>query len=1563
MGERRIAMRFSRLLFAFCLAIAPECFAQQTPILTATPTWTQSTPSGSGPRAGGGSQSTAYDPANDRLIVFGGYDPTANPCCPETNNVWILLNATSSVPTWQQLIPTGPNGFPQGRQKHSAVYDPATNRLIIFGGGQLNGGIFNPMFQDTWVLTNANGMGGTPEWMPLAPQTANGSLPAPRTAHGAVYNQATNEMFVFGGGNNGIASVPNDLWVLENANGVGTPLWVQLPEAGAVPGHLENFASSYDPSTNRWTTVGGCCGYTNATNLLALNRPIGTPQWTTLAPSGTLPPAGDAVIFGYDPQSNGFIVHGMQPGGGSNATWLLTDANAVEMTLTWVNIIPEGTAGSPPEGVLLVGSAYNAASKKLIHAINQVDAQGNFAPDVWVLSMGSASPTPPPPNIGQANSTSSSGPTSAQDNLGTQGSTSEPISTGSGNYFYSHTDLTMPGRGMPLVFQRSYNSLDNYTGPLGVNWTHSYNIFLTLTPTGAFIKWGDGHGETFTLSGATYIPQPGVFNTLIKNADGSFVLTRKDQTQFGFSVVGRVASVQDKNGNTISLTYDSNGNLTLITDTVGRNLTLSYDASNRITQITDPISRTVSFQYDANNNIAQVTDPAAGVTTFAYDANHRVTSITQPNGQTLLQNTYDSSGRVISQSGGRGFATTLAYNTPNSGQTTIVDARGNQTIHSYDSSLRIVHIKDASGATTLFTYDTNNDRTSLTNQNGNITNFIYDGQGNVTGILDPLTNASAFTFDAKNDLLTATNAMAKTTTFTYDAKGNLKTVQDALSDMTAFAYDTFGELTSKTDARSNATSFSYDSSGNLTRITDALGHTTALSYDGIGRLTSITDPNSHTATAAYDALSRLVKIADPLGNQTLFAYDPVGNLLKITDANGNATGYGYDAMNNLVTVTDALGHITRYSYDANNNRVTFTNAKGNATSYAYDTLNRLGSVTDPLSFMTSYAYDPVGNVLAVTDAKGQINRFTYDALNRLLAIAYADGNNVAYSYDADGNRTTMADSHGTTTYAYDSLDRLTLVIQPGGKVVAYAYDAVGNRKSLTYPDGKNVVYTYDQTNRLTEVTDWLARNTGYSYDAASNLTKTVYPNGTNIAFGYDAANRLLSVTNSLKGLPAIVLAYTLDAVGNRLTLSLNGISTKYSYDALNELLGAQLGPLKTSWNYDAVGNRLKQTSALGTTNYTYDAADRLLMAGLAAFTYDANGNQTSAMRSLSSKPIIYRYDAANRLISSTGGPTNSAFAYDGDGNRVSQSVGKGTYTYLNDVAAALPVVLQESGPDGNISYAYGLGLISESSSAFNFFYHYDGLGSVIALTDAGGKPAAAYAYDPWGNPLLTLPDSAGTKNKFRFTGEALDPGTQLYYLRARYYDASTGRFIGRDSFPGASTHPLSWNAYLYALSNPLRYTDPAGLSATENNQASYTANCSINCEMIVNVILNAGASALRVLAKLLAVGNAETSISGTSAGFTTMLTVSSVVNNPDTVKAELRTIQTQKYALQQASGFLENGDTVNQIVSIACTQASSYAIGPCAASPTARSIVIKAAHDQHISLCATADGQDLQKCR
>jgi len=105
------------------------------------------------------------------------------------------------------------------------------------------------------------------------------------------------------------------------------------------------------------------------------------------------------------------------------------------------------------------------------------------------------------------------------------------------------------------------------------------------------------------------------------------------------------------------------------------------------------------------------------------------------------------------------------------------------------------------------------------------------------------------------------------------------------------------------------------------------------------------------------------------------------------------------------------------------------------------------------------------------------------------------------------------------------------------------------------------------------------------------------------------------------------------------------------------------------------------------------------------------------------------------------------------------------------------------------------------------YYHYDGLGSVRSLSDSRGTTGTTYSYDAFGKPVLTTGQGS---NDFRFTGEQMDPETGLIYLRTRYYDPETGRFISRDPFTGFNTNPQSLNRYTYVQNNPVRFTDPSG---------------------------------------------------------------------------------------------------------------------------------------------------------
>ena len=188
-----------------------------------------------------------------------------------------------------------------------------------------------------------------------------------------------------------------------------------------------------------------------------------------------------------------------------------------------------------------------------------------------------------------------------------------------GNYVQQSVDLFVSGRGLDVRFVRTHNSASLTDGPLGYGWTHSFNMALTQeSSTTVLVRNADGRLDRFTLDGSSYQPPPGVFNVLTDNGDDTFSLKHKDQTVYNFDTTGRLASIVDKNDNTITLGY-SGDNLTTITDTVGRAITLTYNPNNHLTNIADSTGRTITYTYDFSGDLTSATDPGGATTTYEYD--------------------------------------------------------------------------------------------------------------------------------------------------------------------------------------------------------------------------------------------------------------------------------------------------------------------------------------------------------------------------------------------------------------------------------------------------------------------------------------------------------------------------------------------------------------------------------------------------------------------------------------------------------------------------------------------------------------------------------------------------------------------------------------------------------------------------------------------------------------------------------------------------------------------------------------------------------------------------------
>lgn len=361
----------SRVLILLSMMAAPAAMGQ---------TWVMMQPRGTRP-PGRFNNTAVYDPASERLIVFGGLtEPT---CCSTANDVWILTNANAHGGSrdWVNLLPNGSLGAPPPLAAASAVYDAGTNRMIVFGGqngnlGTSSGGL--------WVLNHANGSGGPPSWSTIS--FGDGPSPSPRQNHQAVYDPVSNRMIVVGGvdNTNGTKLVPlNDVWVLTNANGTGPnpPQWTQLTPLGDAPSPRHAFAVAYDQTNNRLSIFGGCvdavfaCDNSVASSdLWVLSNANGTgaaaPSWQVFHFQLSPPAHAQYALSGYDPGTNQLYVMGGRIGSAgdfglfSDFTWVLSHANGLGGTPDWTMLTPGKSPA--PRGQSVPPNLFDPATGRLI---------------------------------------------------------------------------------------------------------------------------------------------------------------------------------------------------------------------------------------------------------------------------------------------------------------------------------------------------------------------------------------------------------------------------------------------------------------------------------------------------------------------------------------------------------------------------------------------------------------------------------------------------------------------------------------------------------------------------------------------------------------------------------------------------------------------------------------------------------------------------------------------------------------------------------------------------------------------------------------------------------------------------------------------------------------------------------------------------------------------------------------------------------------------------------------------------------------------------------------------
>jgi hypothetical protein len=399
-----------------------------------TPVWAQFRPSGTAPTARSG-QSAIYDATNNRMVIHGG----VNSAGASRNDTWILTNANGigGTPAWSQLTPAVAGPY---RASHTAIYDAASNEMVIFGGdsqlaktftddhvmvlsaangmtsgaawtqygpapryhsaavydsvtdqmivfgGEGASGPLNDVWSEQQIVSDGQGAQPTAQWVQVFPTK---TAPVARFGHSGIYDSTSNRMIVFGGGVNNTACL-NDVWALDDANSsLGAPTWLPITASGTAPGARMNHSAVYDSAVNVMLIYGGanCAGHyiSDVWTLSNANGEGGTPTWTKVVPSGTAPAPRENASAVYDSVNNVLTIYAGDAGANGFAdVWTLSNANGHGGTPRWTQLAPTGTAPSARTGQSAV---YDSVNNRMIifGGINSVTGTG-YLGDAWILT-------------------------------------------------------------------------------------------------------------------------------------------------------------------------------------------------------------------------------------------------------------------------------------------------------------------------------------------------------------------------------------------------------------------------------------------------------------------------------------------------------------------------------------------------------------------------------------------------------------------------------------------------------------------------------------------------------------------------------------------------------------------------------------------------------------------------------------------------------------------------------------------------------------------------------------------------------------------------------------------------------------------------------------------------------------------------------------------------------------------------------------------------------------------------------------------------------------------------
>ena len=713
------------------------------------------------------------------------------------------------------------------------------------------------------------------------------------------------------------------------------------------------------------------------------------------------------------------------------------------------------------------------------------------------------------------------------------------VNAATGNLVLQTRDEMLVGRGLSVESLRTYNSRGQFTDDNGDNWSigvYAQQLKLnggTLnTSQSTFVRTDrDGAQATYTWDGGLqlYVNKSGggAFDRIAATAtswtwtDGATGLRETYDT-----ATGRLMTVFDRSGNTLTYGYDAAGQLISVTDANGEQTFYDY-VGNQLRGVrtviaggTQTLTR-VHYTYDDHNRLWKVKvdltpeDNSIGngkifETTYTYDGDSKRVASIQQNNDVVLRVQYDANDRVQFVRDAFDKLTEYQY-AAGGGRTTVVDPLGVQTVYDYDlGSGQLKGVSTMAGGSVLqsvsYQYNANGDVSTITDGQNNVTTFTYDSRGNQLSQRDAAGNTVSRTFNSLNQVVTESFYAAPnpttstphgshfTTRYIYDAGGRnqLRFVISPEGRITEHRYDAQGQRVAtflhshpslvylypvnsvhQTWVPTESQVASHVASSDWRKLIQRVD----MVYDARGQLQKTT---TYTATDANTGDGLLN------GNESVthYVYDQAGQLLETVSPTAGVTSIAYDGLGRVLTRVEPNGTTTKTTYLDASNTVEQTIAQtGLRSTSVYDKAGRLVSVQqyDAAALglgERKYAYDANGRLLMTTDPTGVRQWMLYDEAGRKVADIDGNGSLVEYVYNRSGLL--------TRTTAYATAVSTAALVDGNGKPTA---PALGTLRPATSALDRYQWNAYDKGGRLVKTVNGEGAVTETFYDGASRVVK------------------------------------------------------------------------------------------------------------------------------------------------------------------------------------------------------------------------------------------------------------------------------------------------------------------------------------------------------------------------------------------------------------------------------------------------------------------------------------------